>query len=80
MTGAVTMHAFKFELANVYNNLSNVVLRVAPTDPMGSKAKGLLVNSHYDSTLGTVGASDCASTGGQRGRGGEFVGKVGVAE
>lgn len=25
VSGGVTMHAFKFEIANVYNNLTNVV-------------------------------------------------------
>ncbi len=46
------MSAFAFEIANVYNNLTNIVLRIAPK---GSSAKAVLVNSHYDSTLGTPG-------------------------
>lgn len=61
VTGGVTMHAFKFELANVYANLTNVVLRIAPTDPVAASKKAVLVNSHYDSTLGTKGASDAGS-------------------
>lgn len=55
------MHAFKFQIANVYRNLTNVVLRVAPAAPAAARKKAVLVNGHYDSTLGTVGASDCAS-------------------
>ena len=42
---------------------TNQVLRLAPSDPTAAAKKGVLVNSHYDSTLGTVGASDCGSTG-----------------
>lgn len=38
------MHAFKFEIANVYANLSNVVLRLAPADPAAAGHKALLVN------------------------------------
>jgi hypothetical protein len=49
------MHAFKFELANVYRNLTNVVLRLSPADPVAAAKKAVLVNSHYDSMMGTVG-------------------------
>jgi hypothetical protein len=56
------MHAFKFEIANVYRNLTNVVLRVAPADPVAAARKAVLVNSHYDSTLGTVGEKSAAGT------------------
>ena len=55
------MSAFKFEIANVYNNLTNIVIRVAPK---GSTAKAVLVNSHYDSTLGTPDESSRMSHGG----------------
>jgi hypothetical protein len=55
VSGGITMHAFKFELANVYRNLTNVVLRISPTDPVAAAKKAVLVNSHYDSTLGTKG-------------------------
>ncbi|KAL4421351.1 hypothetical protein ABPG75_010642 [Micractinium tetrahymenae] len=61
VSGGVTMHAFKFEIANVYANLSNVVLRLSPADPEAASRKAVLLNSHYDSTLGTKGASDCGS-------------------
>lgn len=70
-TGALgRQKAFGFEIANAYNNLTNIVLRVAPR-AVGSKAvsgghetaqpKELLVNAHYDTTLGSPGASDAAS-------------------
>lgn len=49
------MHAFRFEIANVYQNLSNVVLRLAPADPAAAARKAVLLNAHYDSTLGTKG-------------------------
>ncbi len=49
------MHAFKFEIANVYGNLTNVVLRLAPADPAAAARKAVLLNAHYDSTLGTKG-------------------------
>lgn len=55
VSGGITMHAFKFEIANVYRNLTNVLLRLAPADPAAAARKAVLVNSHYDSTLGTVG-------------------------
>eukprot|EP00887_Chlorella_sp_A99_P005787 scaffold1.g5787.t1 len=53
VSGAVSMVAFKFDIANAYNNLTNVVLRIAPR--RAAHARGVLVNSHYDSTLGTGG-------------------------
>ena len=55
VSGGITMHAFKFELANVYRNLTNVVLRLSPADPVAAAKKAVLVNSHYDSMMGTVG-------------------------
>ena len=59
---------FGFEFANVYNNLTNVVMTIRTghgesKGSKGSKGEGgkLLINAHFDSTLGTPGASDCAS-------------------
>jgi len=61
VTGSIgKQKAFKFELANVYNNLTNIILRVAPKGNY-SQGRAVLVNAHYDSTLGSPGASDCAS-------------------
>ncbi|EFN50786.1 hypothetical protein CHLNCDRAFT_142511 [Chlorella variabilis] len=39
VSGGVTMHAFKFQIANVYRNLTNVVLRVAPAAPAAARKK-----------------------------------------
>ena len=57
--GIGRQEAFGLEIANVYNNLTNVVLKVSPKGSRGRKA--VLINGHYDSTLGSPGASDCAS-------------------
>lgn len=51
--------AFGFEIANVYNNLTNVLLVIRPMND--TRKPSLLINAHYDSTLGSPGASDCAS-------------------
>lgn len=59
-TGAIGIqNIFHFDIANAYNNLTNVVLRIAPK--IAANKPGVLVNAHYDSTIGTAGASDCAS-------------------
>lgn len=59
VSGAVAKQvALHTEMANAYNDLANVVLRLAPR---GSSAPAVLVNAHFDSTLGTAGASDAAS-------------------
>lgn len=50
--------AFRYEIANAYNGLTNIVLRIAPKT---SSKRALLINAHYDSTLGSPGASDAAS-------------------
>ena len=58
---------FGMEIANAYNGLTNVVLRVAPSstgtasNATTTTSTSVLVNAHYDSTLGSPGASDCAS-------------------
>jgi len=60
VTGGIgRQEAFGLEIANVYNNLTNIVLKVSPKGSSGRK--GVLINGHYDSTLGSPGASDCAS-------------------
>ena len=41
------------EYTNFYNNLTNVVLVVSPR--AGLREKAVLVNAHFDSTLGTTG-------------------------
>ena len=66
VSGALsTQHVFGFEIANVYNGLTNIVLRIAPTNHKESETenrpRSVLVNAHYDSTIGSPGASDAAS-------------------
>ena len=41
------------EYTNFYNNLTNIVLVVSPR--AGLREKSVLVNAHFDSTLGTTG-------------------------
>ena len=45
------------ELANVYQNLTNIVLTVTPK--AHASAPAVLVNGHYDSAIGSPG--DCSS-------------------
>lgn len=59
VSGAVETTFLNNEYINFYNNLTNVVLAISPR--ARSKQKAVLVNAHFDSTLGSVGASDDAS-------------------
>eukprot|EP01064_Diplonema_japonicum_P009003 TRINITY_DN16479_c0_g1_i1.p1 TRINITY_DN16479_c0_g1~~TRINITY_DN16479_c0_g1_i1.p1 ORF type:complete len:873 (+),score=120.72 TRINITY_DN16479_c0_g1_i1:56-2620(+) len=54
-TGGFTT-PFLGTFVNTYDRVTNVVLRLSPRDNVGGDA--LLVGAHYDSALGTVGASD----------------------
>lgn len=70
-SGAVNFNFLGTNVTNVYTNLTNIVVRVATprTHALAEQArkqgadppKSLLVNAHFDSTMGTAGASDCAS-------------------
>eukprot|EP00873_Tetraselmis_striata_P008171 jgi/Tetstr1/428435/TSEL_018449.t1 len=57
--GAVNMVFCHEAITNVYHNLSNLALRITPHGTEGLPA--VLVASHYDSTIGSAGASDAAS-------------------
>lgn len=65
ISGAVSkQHVFGFEISNVYNGLTNIVLRIAPKNEEingSDRPLSVLVNAHYDSTIGSTGASDDAS-------------------
>jgi hypothetical protein len=65
ISGAVSkQHVFGFEIANVYNGLTNIILRIAPKNEAingSDRPRSVLVNAHYDSTIGSPGASDAAS-------------------
>lgn len=58
-SGAVGFSLFGAPLTNVYANITNIAVRVAGVNV--TDAPAFLVNAHYDSTLGSSGASDCAS-------------------
>ena len=55
VSGSASMQFMHRTFYNAYQDLSNVVLRVAPKHRTG--AKDVLVNAHYDSTIGTSGRS-----------------------
>ncbi|KAL4547458.1 hypothetical protein Ndes2526B_g06708 [Nannochloris sp. 'desiccata'] len=65
ISGALSkQHAFGFEISNVYNGLTNIVLRIAPKNEEineSDRPRSVLVNAHYDSVIGSPGASDAAS-------------------
>ena len=86
VSGAIpSQRVFGYEISNVYNNLTNVILYIRPmfsnesylgnlgdaTEGLGMRTKevhdmskgpkAVLVNAHFDSPLGSPGASDCAS-------------------
>ncbi|KAK9835829.1 hypothetical protein WJX74_008841 [Apatococcus lobatus] len=59
VSGSASMEFMQHTFYNAYQDLSNVVLRVAPKQR--ASAKDVLVSAHFDSTIGTSGASDCAA-------------------
>jgi hypothetical protein len=59
-TGSFRLNFLNNDIANAYTNLTNVVVRVAPKDA-SIDAKSVLLNAHFDTTLGSPGGADCAS-------------------
>jgi hypothetical protein len=55
VTGAVHMLFLETVIGNAYQNLSNIVLTIRPTDL--STQQGVLIASHYDSLIGSPGAA-----------------------
>ncbi len=53
-TGALNMVFLRHMMTNAYANVSNVVLAIQPADVADRPA--LLLNAHFDSTLGSAGA------------------------
>ena len=53
VTGGVLMALLGLELANVYQNLTNVILTITPKDCQDVPA--VLVNAHFDSAVGSPG-------------------------
>lgn len=59
-SGGFNQHFLMHDMCNSYTDVRNIALRIAPKGSP-SDAPAVLVNAHYDSTVGTPGASDCAS-------------------
>jgi hypothetical protein len=52
-TGAADLDFFQAEFTNAYSNLSNIVLKITPREAASQRA--VLVNAHFDSSLGSPG-------------------------
>lgn len=52
-TGALDMDFLHSDFTNAYLNVSNIVLKIVPVD--ASSNQTVLVNAHFDSTLGSPG-------------------------
>lgn len=57
-TGSFRQTFLNHDITNAYTNLTNLAVRVAPK---GLKGDAVLLNAHFDTTLGSPGAADCAS-------------------
>ena len=53
VSGSASMAFMKRTFYNAYQDLSNIILRVAPKQKTG--AKDVLISAHFDSTIGTSG-------------------------
>ena len=53
VSGAVETEFLHTGYTNLYNNITNIILVVSPTAALHEKS--VLVNAHFDSTLGTTG-------------------------
>lgn len=61
VSGGVTMHAFHFEIANVYNNLTNLILKLEPTDPSSAAAK--VRRTSWPASVGSLSSRACLRRG-----------------
>lgn len=59
VSGAVETEFLRTGYTNLYNNITNIILVVSPTAALHEKS--VLVNAHFDSTLGTTGGSKIQS-------------------
>lgn len=55
MSGGVDLTYFHEPIGSIYQGLGNVMLRLEPTDQLAAANSTLLLNAHYDSTLGSQG-------------------------
>ena len=53
VSGTVETSFLNYDYINLYSNLTNVILAISPT--AGLRERSVLVNAHFDSTLGTAG-------------------------
>ncbi|XP_057419329.1 uncharacterized protein LOC130713574 [Lotus japonicus] len=60
VSGSFNMHFLGFNLALVYRNHTNIVMRISSIDSKDTDPS-VLVNGHFDSPLGSPGAGDCGS-------------------
>jgi hypothetical protein len=66
-TGSFRLNFLNHDIANAYTNLTNVAVRVRARRPDGTrfeprkKKSAVLLNAHFDTTLGSPGGADCAS-------------------
>jgi hypothetical protein len=52
-SGAFNLHFINTAITNAYNNLTNIILRIAPADVQHRKA--VLINAHFDSVFESPG-------------------------
>ena len=66
-TGSFRLNFLNHDIANAYTNLTNVAVRVRARKRDGTrfeprkKKSAVLLNAHFDTTLGSPGGADCAS-------------------
>lgn len=61
VSGDMSLEAFGHSFGNAYANVTNVVLKIRPRTENEESAPGVMINSHIDSALGSVGASDAGT-------------------
>ena len=55
VSGGVDLNYFHEPIGSIYQGLGNIMLRLEPTDQPAAANATLLLNAHYDSTLGSQG-------------------------
>jgi len=66
-TGSFRLNFLNHDIANAYTNLTNVAVRVRARAAAGKNLEtrknsaAVLLNAHFDTTLGSPGGADCAS-------------------
>jgi hypothetical protein len=64
-TGSFRLNFLNHDIANAYTNLTNVAVRVRARAAAGknleTRNSAVLLNAHFDTTLGSPGGADCAS-------------------